>query len=77
MILTENKELTQDTFFAMPMNVKWAGVDYDGTLHFGSTPGKLNEFDCWVDFERSLDPVLISGYLPMTSLTRTFPTVLY
>ena len=28
-------ELTQDIFDNQPETVNWAGVDYDGLLHFG------------------------------------------
>jgi hypothetical protein len=67
----EKKKLTQSVFEGQPLEVDWAGVDYDGTLSFGkaSSPRYTWASERWRGFDKIGESV-ISDYEPLTSIYR-------
>lgn len=66
-------ELDQMVFWLESNNVNWAGVDYDGTLHFGKSinPRISWASERWRGYIKIDKPVYDSGYRPLTSINRT------
>lgn len=64
-------ELTQKVFDGQPDNVNWAGVDYDGLLHFGVAINPRTSWasERWRGFEEIGTPK-ISPYQPLTQIHR-------
>lgn len=68
----EKEKLTQKIFENQPIEVDWAGVDYDGTLHFGVAinPRYTWASEQWRGFEPVGEPVLNTNYETLTCITR-------
>lgn len=66
------RPLTQTIFFGQPQEVDWAGVDYDGTLHFGKAinPRYTWAGEVWFGYKAIGPPQENSPYQPLTSLSR-------
>lgn len=67
------KDLTQDVFNGKPPEVDWAGVDYDGLLHFGKAinPRYTWASERWRGFEEIGTPIPNTDYKPLTSINRS------
>ncbi len=67
------KELTQEVFKNQPIEVDWAGVDYDGRLSFGKAinPRFTWASERWRGFEKIGDCIESSGFKPLTQIFRT------
>ena len=65
-------ELTQDIFTNQPNEVNWAGVDYDGLLHFGVAvnPRYTWASERWRGFEKIGNSIENSGFEPLTQINR-------
>jgi len=67
------EELTQNIFKDQPEGIDWAGVDYDGLLHFGKAvnPRYTWASERWRGFEKIGDPMENTNYKPLASIRRS------
>jgi hypothetical protein len=65
-------ELGQEVFHNQPNEVDWAGVDYDGTLNFGTAinPRYTWASEVWRGYIQIGQPVENSGYKALTQVRR-------
>jgi hypothetical protein len=65
-------EIGQEVFHNQPIEVDWAGVDYDGDLNFGIAinPRYTWASERWRGFEQIGETIENSGYKPLTSVKR-------
>ena len=66
-------DLDQLIFDDMPDDVDWAGVDYDGTLHFGKSinPRISWASERWRGYTKVGEPIKNCVFRPLTSINRT------